>query len=159
MRRIFASLVAAGLLVGLVAGAASANGGVARHQATTVDYTIMVLGTYQHDFVVTTNPCTGGLTITGMTPVASGYYTTETVTGTLAAGVISFNSTYNGPYNAGYTWSGSFPVAGGALSGQFTGTVSAGANTATSYKNHGEYVAAMGGGADAAHSCIGMPID
>ena len=28
----------------------------------------------------------------------------------------------------------------------------------SSYKNHGEYVKAMGGGADAAHSCIGMPI-
>ncbi len=31
--------------------------------------------------------------------------------------------------------------------------------TATSnYKNHGDYVKTMGGGADAAHSCIGMPI-
>ena len=27
------------------------------------------------------------------------------------------------------------------------------------YKNHGEYVKAMGGGSDAAHSCIGMPIN
>ena len=26
------------------------------------------------------------------------------------------------------------------------------------YKNHGQYVKAMGGGDDAAHSCIGMPI-
>ena len=31
-------------------------------------------------------------------------------------------------------------------------------NASTNYKNHGEYVKAMGGGADAAHSCIGMPI-
>ena len=30
-------------------------------------------------------------------------------------------------------------------------------NTST-FKNHGEYVSSMGGGADAAHSCIGMPI-
>jgi hypothetical protein len=29
----------------------------------------------------------------------------------------------------------------------------------TNYKNHGEYVKAMGGGDDAAHSCIGMPIN
>jgi hypothetical protein len=28
----------------------------------------------------------------------------------------------------------------------------------SNYKNHGQYVKAMGGGADAAHSCIGMPI-
>ena len=27
------------------------------------------------------------------------------------------------------------------------------------WKNHGQYVKAMGGGADAAHSCIGMPIN
>ena len=29
---------------------------------------------------------------------------------------------------------------------------------ATQFKNHGDYVSSMGGGADAAHSCIGMPI-
>ena len=28
----------------------------------------------------------------------------------------------------------------------------------TEYANHGEYVAAMGGGKDAAQSCVGMPI-
>lgn len=28
----------------------------------------------------------------------------------------------------------------------------------TNYKNHGEYVSSVGGGSDAAHSCIGMPI-
>ena len=29
----------------------------------------------------------------------------------------------------------------------------------STYKNHGQYVTAMGGGDDAAHSCIGMPIN
>ena len=29
----------------------------------------------------------------------------------------------------------------------------------SNYKNHGQYVKAMGGGSDAAHSCIGMPIN
>ena len=29
----------------------------------------------------------------------------------------------------------------------------------SNYKNHGQYVKAMGGGDDAAHSCIGMPIN
>ena len=36
-----------------------------------------------------------------------------------------------------------------------------GATTTTNtsnYQNHGEYVKAQGGGSDAAHSCIGMPI-
>jgi hypothetical protein len=26
------------------------------------------------------------------------------------------------------------------------------------YRNHGDYVSGMGGGPDAAHSCLGMPI-
>ena len=30
--------------------------------------------------------------------------------------------------------------------------------TTSNFKNHGEYVSSMGGGDDAAHSCIGMPI-
>jgi hypothetical protein len=30
--------------------------------------------------------------------------------------------------------------------------------TTSNYKNHGEYVSSKGGGSDAAHSCIGMPI-
>jgi hypothetical protein len=28
----------------------------------------------------------------------------------------------------------------------------------SNFKNHGEYVSSQGGGSDAAHSCIGMPI-
>jgi hypothetical protein len=32
------------------------------------------------------------------------------------------------------------------------------ATNASNLKNHGDYVSSMGGGADAAHSCIGMPI-
>ncbi len=28
----------------------------------------------------------------------------------------------------------------------------------THFKNHGDYVSSQGGGSDAAHSCIGMPI-
>jgi hypothetical protein len=46
MKRLFVSLAAAGLLVGLVAGpVAAAPGGVARNQITTTNYTILVLGT------------------------------------------------------------------------------------------------------------------
>ena len=30
--------------------------------------------------------------------------------------------------------------------------------TTTNFKNHGDYVSSQGGGSDAAHSCIGMPI-
>ena len=55
-------------------------------------------------------------------------------------------------------------MAGGALGADDTlgyhygGAVTVTATATTDYKNHGQYVKAMGGGADAAHSCIGMPI-
>jgi len=157
MKRFLATLAAAGLLVGLVAGPVAAAG-VQRNQNTTVTYTVAVLNTWIHNYTVTVNGCDGTIAITGSTPLASGYYTTETVTGTLTNGVITYTSTYNGPYNPGYSYSGSFSVLGGALGGDYTGTVTAGPNTAPVYATHGAYVSAMGGGADAAHSCIGMPI-
>ena len=158
-RRILIALTSVGLLAGVVAAPAlAAPYGPARYQVMTTSYSIAVLDTFIHNYDVTLNPCDGSIAITGSTPVESGYYTTETVTGTLTAGVITFSSTYNGPYNPGYTWAGSFAVAGGPLSGDFTGTVTVGATTSTTFKNHGEYVSSMGGGADAAHACIGMPI-
>ncbi|MDP9483013.1 MAG: hypothetical protein M3P84_07300 [Chloroflexota bacterium] len=152
------ALAAVGLLVGVVAGPVLAGSGVQRYQVATTSYTVAVLDTYIHTFVVSVNPCDMSLAITGSTPVDSGYYTTETVTGTLAGGVISFDATYDGPYSPGFAWSGSFPVGGGTLSGLYTGTVTAAPTTFSDYKNHGDYVSSMGGGRDAAHSCIGKPI-
>jgi len=158
-RRLLISLVAVGLLIGVAAGPAmAAPGGVDRYQVTTTVYTISALNTYTHNYTVVTNPCDGTIDITGATPVDSGYWTVETVTGTLVDGVISFNSTYLGPHNPGYAWWGSFPVVGGALSGLYSGTVTVAGTSSTDYKNHGEFVSFMGGGPDAAHSCIGMPI-
>ncbi|MEO8229463.1 MAG: hypothetical protein ABI628_06845 [Chloroflexota bacterium] len=158
-KRMFAALAAVGLLVGVVAGPVLAgSGGVQRYQVATTSYTVVVLDTFIHTFVVSVNPCDTSITITGSTPVESDYYTTETVTGTLTGGVISFNATYDGPYSLGFTWSGSFPVGGGALSGAYAGTVTAAPTTLSTYKNHGDYVSSMGGGRDAAHSCIGKPI-
>lgn len=158
-QRMLAALAAVGLLVGVVAGPVLADaGGVQRYQVATTSYTVAVLDTYIHTFVVSVNPCDVSIAITGSTPVESAYYTTETVTGTLTGGVISFNATYHGPYSPGFAWSGSFPVAGGLLSGRYTGTVVAAPTTFSTYKNHGDYVSSMGGGPDAAHSCIGKPI-
>ncbi len=159
MRRLVAlggGLVLALALTG-VGTAAGGSGGADRYQTTSTTYRIAVLNTYIHDFTVTANPCDGSIALVGSTPKDSGYYTTETVTGSLANGVITFQAKYDGPYNPGYTWSGSFPVAGGALSGMYTGTVTKGSTTSSAFKNHGDYVSSMGGGSDAAHSCIGMP--
>src|SRR5450759_5301644 len=111
MKRLLVSLAAASLIVGLAAGpVAAAAGGVQRNQVTTTSYTVSVLDTYIHNYTVTTNPCDGTVAITGATPVASGYYTAETITGTLASGVIWFTSTYDGPYSPGYSYMGNFPV-------------------------------------------------
>ena len=134
--------------------------GPERHQFTTVTYRVMVLDIYQHDYTIVMNPCDGSLTMTGGTPVDSGYYTTETLTAAMDNnGLISFHSVYDGPHNPGYTYNGSFPSNSGALTGDYSGTVvRTSAFVESTYKNHGDYVAAMGGGDDAAHSCIGMPI-
>lgn len=157
-QRLFITLAALSLLVGLAAPALGFGGGPARYQLATTTYTISVLDAFIHTFIVTANPCDGSIAITGSTPIESSYYTTETVTGTQAAGVITFSSTYDGPYSPGFMWAGSFPVGGGALSGDFTGTVTAAPTTLSTFKNHGDYVSSMGGGPDAAHSCIGKPI-
>ena len=153
-----AVIAAAGAVMTSAPAFAAAGGAVQRYQTTTTSYQVMVLGTYEHDYTVTTNPCDGSISITGSTPTSSGYYTTETVTGTQSNGVISFASTYDGPYNPGYSYSGSFPVGGGALSGDYTGTVTQTATSSTTYANHGQFVSDSGGGSDAAHSCIGMPV-
>jgi hypothetical protein len=52
----------------------------------------------------------------------------------------------------------SFPVAGGALGGDFTGTVTVLSTSTTSYNNHGDFVSQSPDKDDAAHSCIGKPI-
>jgi hypothetical protein len=37
-------------------------------------------------------------------------------------------------------------------------SVAPSSSQSTAFKNHGDYVKSAGGGADAAHSCIGMPV-
>jgi hypothetical protein len=162
MRRLLCSLAAVGLLIGLVAGpAVAAPGGVARYQVTTDQYTLTYVG-YIHYLTVVNNPCDRTIAMSGATPVDSAYYTTETISATLAGGVISLVATYDGPYSPGFIWAGSFPVGGGTLTGTvpyaFTASIVLDGTTSTDYRNHGEYVSSMGGGSDAAHSCIGMPM-
>lgn len=154
--RLIIMLALLAVLVGTLGATAGAD--VERYQVETRTYQIAVLGTYIHNYTVVVNPCDGSIVIDGATPVGSGYYTEETVTGTLLNGIISFHSEYDGPYNPDYSWNGFFPIGGGALGGDYTGTVTLTGTSATDYRNHGQYVKAMGGGAEAAHSCIGMPI-
>jgi hypothetical protein len=153
------------LILGMVAllGAVVAPAGAAspeRYQTTTVTYKVLVLNHYEHDYTVVINPCDGSLAMTGGTPIDSGYYTTETITAAIDNnGIISYHSVYDGPYNPGYDYHGAFSITSGPLTGDYPGYVTRTSDFVMSeWKNHGQYVKSMGGGDDAAHSCIGMPI-
>ena len=58
---------------------------------------------------------------------------------------LTFTAIYS-TYIPGYTWTqASFPITWGVVA-------------ITTYKNHGQYVKAQGGGGVAAHSCLGRPL-
>ena len=102
---------------------------------------------------------------------------TETITGKLDGNTISFSATrasdgvkyaLSGPISETLTLEDDALIAqawfgdGTAIDtspNDLEFLVSKTTTNTSSYKNHGEYVKAMGGGADAAHSCIGMPIN
>jgi hypothetical protein len=67
-------------------------------------YTWLVLGTYAHDLVITTQNSDGTFSGTGGYPAGnpSQYQTTETITGQVTGNQITFTTTYAGPYNPGY---------------------------------------------------------
>ncbi len=159
-----------------VIGSASAAG-VERHQMQTMTITaVQPEDTYHqwdnvwtHTYNVTLNPCDGSFSGTGsQVGDINGSYGTQTVKGSLDGDTISLAATRSD----GITWTMAGPIgdtlvakvlnADGSLletEDAIEFRVSKPTTTSTTnYKNHGEYVKAMGGGADAAHSCIGMPI-
>jgi hypothetical protein len=153
-----------------------ASADVARHQEQTATFTVnqpkdatgQFTNVWRHEFKVTVNPCDG--TFSGDAPTydngASTPTWTEKVTGSFGNGTVSFDT---------------IPVGGGATfhveDAPYNTTVIADTNgtwtqniiemkasaptfkNTSNYKNHGDYVKAQGGGSDAAHSCIGMPIN
>ena len=99
---------------------------------------------------------------TGTGTSQQGVELNENVTGTLRDG----NSRRRRPTTTlrrAYHWRYDGPAAGGmgwdSWGQKQPITVAYDLTSSTSYKNHGECVSQMGGGADAAHSCIGMPIN
>lgn len=173
MKRFLTALVTASLMIVMAVGTTvAAPGGVARNQVTTNTYT-MVAG-YGHTYSVVINPCDGGTVLaSGWQWGADGNPLThnpdETITATLSADgtMLTFNpAVYAGTqWGNPYLWWGTFPVIGGTFTaydstgGVYPGVVITLTTTsATTWTNHGDYVSSMGGGDDAAHSCIGMPI-
>ena len=174
-RRFYAVAVAvavAAMSAFMVVGTSSAD--VARYQTQTYTFTAIqpygAVGQWQnvwtHNFTVTVNPCDGTFTGTGeQFDNNNNSVYTEDVTGSFSGGKVSLTATRNdgvvwsltdaptdnssvtlATTNPPVNWPVEFKVSPPQLS------------DATHYKNHGDYVSQMGGGADAAHSCIGMAV-
>lgn len=179
-----ATIVMSSLAVVGISGSAGAS--VARYQMTTLTYTVNTPSAvnfylasdpgqttpYGQSAVILSNPCDGTFTGTG-TAYPSGIATPTTIAGySTGTGTIYFTDSYPVPGQADYVVTvvasinsdGSF--ASGSWSDNYfagpqSGTVTAGVPVvaaASSWANHGQYVSANGGGADAAHSCLGMPV-
>jgi hypothetical protein len=167
-------LAAAVVATLVVPAAASAN--VERHQTTDVKFTVnqpkdstgQFSNVWRHEFKVTVNPCDG--TFEGTAPTydngASTPTWTETVTGSFGKGTVSFATS---PIGGGATFKVTDAPMDNSLIRNVETTWTANEiefrispktiADSSDWKNHGEYVKAMGGGDDAAHSCIGKPIN
>ncbi len=122
----------------------------------------------------TLNPCDNSFTGAGQT-VGTGFtglYTAETITGHFDGTTLGYTATYLGPNATGLKYALNGPISSTLIAtawdanGNAINTspnvlefhVSQTMTPSSHYRNHGDYVSQMGGGADAAHSCIGMPI-
>jgi hypothetical protein len=167
MKRFLLAVALAAVASIIVAGTASAD--VPRYQDTTQTGTITVSwqgGLFVHTFNVVVNP-DGSFTGTGTSTQPWGEIS-ERIVGTLLNGNLTYTATYDAgsPY-AGYWWSYDGPAAGSAAGGSHAQSafgedwsVDVTYNlSGDTYKNHGDYVSSQGGGKDAAHSPIGMPLN
>ena len=165
-----ATTVAALAVPTIVPALASAD--VARYQTQTATFTVLqprnqvgqFNDVWKHVFTVKMNPCdntftgTGNVTANGDSSVAW----TENITGSFGDKTVSFNTVPN----AGATFKVTDAPFGASVIADSTWTqniveMKASApqfSNLSNYKNHGDYVSSQGGGSDAAHSCIGMPI-
>jgi hypothetical protein len=153
-------LAAATVALASLAIVALASGDVQRYQPTAtlvVSLTDAQPGN-QHTFTIAwTHPCgtDGAFSGTGQGSVSAGG-ANETISGTLVGDHLTFTATYI-DFIPGYTWSYDGPLSGAAnVAGGYHATASV--TAINSFENHGDYVSSQGGGPEAAHSCIGMPM-
>ena len=136
----------------------SASADVQRYQTQTATLTAVANGAYVHIYGITINPCDGSFTgLAAAGSVVAG----EAVTGTLGASYLTID--VDGLYPSTYAWSYSGPLTGGVGHGPGGQTFDVAftltnLTTSSTWKNHGQYVKAMGGGPVAARSCLGKPI-
>jgi hypothetical protein len=157
-------LILAGMAVAMLAIPAVASADVPRHQTQSGTLTV-TLPEYNlvHTFTdVVVNPCDGGK-FTGISGTRNVGGVVEEVSGSIKDGVVEFEAIYtesNYPSEIGYNWHTTGPGRATDSTGlDFDVVIDTSGLKGTQYRNHGEYVKAMGGGDDAAHSCIGMPIN
>ena len=169
------SLVLAIAAIATMAIASSASAGVERYQTQTATFTVTqpagAVGQWDnvwtHDYEVTVNPCDGTFTGTGKVyghDQNGPYAADETIRGTFANGSVSLTATRtdglayslaNAQFGGPVTVATLNEVVPWVIEMKVTKPI---VTNASNFKNHGDYVSSMGGGADAAHSCIGMPI-
>jgi hypothetical protein len=171
MRKFILGIAAVAALV--VPSVASAD--VARYQEQSATFTAtqpagqvgQFDNVWTHTYNVTVNPCDGTFKGTGVQTDQQGVrFFTEDVTGSFGDGKVTFSAHRDDAVefaltdaptdSTTVTLATSSPVVPWVL--EFKVSPPTFTNT-TTYKNHGQYVSAQGGGADAAHSCIGMPIN
>jgi hypothetical protein len=172
MKKIILAAAVSALAVMAIASSASAD--VARYQMQSMTITAVqpegAVGQWNnlwtHTYKVELNPCDGSFSGTGsMSGTVNGFYSNETIKGQLDGDAVSFTATrpidgvvyslVNAPLdNSKVTLATSTPMVPWALEFKVSATKS----NVSNYKNHGDYVNSQGGGSDAAHSCIGMPI-
>jgi hypothetical protein len=120
---------------------------------------------WTHEINVHVNPCDNTFQGAGV-ETGPGQTLNEAITGSFGNGTVSLTakredgvmfSLVNAPTNnTDVTLATSSPVVPWDL--QFKATTPEFSNY-SNVKNHGDYVSSQGGGDDAAHSCIGMPIN
>lgn len=169
MRKIIMAGAAAASLATL-AVPALASADVQRYQMETATLTTTVTNYgFVHNYNVTINPCTDTFSGSGSSyQPTEGGWTDESISGTLNGNNVSFTADYlKDSIFPGYQWGiNNAPLDGATptdlwdtMQEQGVHTISTLTPTGFSnFKNHGDYVSSVGGGADAAHSCIGMPI-
>ena len=150
-------LAAALAALASLAVAAFASAGVDRQQvATGLTVTATFNGvTYVHTYTLD-QTCDGSFTGTGGIPSLP---LSETINGMLDGQNITIHGAYLGNYNPGYTWDYSGPLTGGNAHDSMGQSVPLTfAVSWTNFANHGQFVSQSPDKADAAHSCIGMPV-
>jgi hypothetical protein len=173
---ILAVALAAVAIMAVAASVASAGGPPARYQANGLTITAtqpygqvgQFNSVWTHVFNVTfdSTVCgasTGSFSGTGIQYDNNGVQSnTEKVTGTVDAGKVTLNVVRDD----GVTWTlTNAPLDGSTVTLATTDPAvswpvefKVSATPVSDFKNHGDYVSSVGGGSDAAHSCIGMPI-